>query len=332
MQTKRPPTKSSPVLTEPSQQVFGRLDQTLGYPCVAYWTSTGGSICQNDVMAMAQLLKDQGRHQKLGLFIKSEGGNPEAALRLVHLLRHHFQRVVLFAPFECASAATMVALGADEIHMGPTSFLTAVDTSLKHDLSPVDSRNNLVSVSQDEVNRILRMWTEQKTGDNPYPEVYKYLHPLVIGSLDRSSSLSIRICKELLSYHMRDLKKAERISRELNSAYPSHSYPITAQEAAHLGLSIRPIDPDVENLLRELNQLYSTMSQSLVTDYDEFNNHSNEICNILERKGRQIYYQVDKDWHYRKDERRWVTMHDKSAWHGVEREGRRWVNRTFFIR
>ena len=45
---------------------------------------------------------------------------------------------MLFAPFECASAATMVALGANEVHMGRTSYLTAVDTSLKHQLSPVD--------------------------------------------------------------------------------------------------------------------------------------------------------------------------------------------------
>ncbi len=329
---KRPPTRASPVLTEQTQRVFVRLAKKLGHPCIAYWTSTGGSICQNDVMAMAQLIKGDTDRKRVGLFIKSEGGNPEAALRLVHLLRQHFQRIILFAPFECASAATMVALGSDEIHMGSTSYLTAVDTSLKHDLSPVDSRNNLVSVSQNEVMRILRMWREEKTKQNPYPEVYKYLHPLVIGSLDRSSSLSIRICKELLGYHMRDRRKAERISLDLNSSYPSHSYPITAREASRLGLTVKPIDPAVETMLRELNELYATMSQPLVTDFDELNNHSNEICNILERAERQLYYQVDKDWHYRKDERRWLTMNDKSAWHRVERQGRRWVNQKFFIR
>jgi len=101
------------------------------------------------------------------LFLKSDGGNPEAALRFVHLLRQKFDKVILLAPFECASAATMVALGANEIQMGPTSYLTAVDSSLKHDLSPVDHHNYLVSVSQDEVMRILRLWKEQKCGGNP---------------------------------------------------------------------------------------------------------------------------------------------------------------------
>jgi hypothetical protein len=328
----RPRLKPSPVLTKETQYIFSKLSETLGFPCVAYWTSSGGSICQNDVMAMSQLIKGLARKERLGLFIKSDGGNPEAALRLIHLLRESYKRLILFAPFECASAATMIALGSDEIHMGSTSYLTAVDTSLKHELSPVDSRNNLVSVSHDEVMRILRLWKEKGSQSNPYPEVYKYLHPLVIGSLDRSSSLSIRICQELLRYHMKNKQKASRISRELNSSYPSHSYPITSREALRLGLPIKTIDPKIDGLLRELNDLYSTMSQLITTDYDEFNNHNYEICNILEHTNRQIYYQVDKDWHYRKDERRWVTLNDKSAWHQVEKAGNRWLDKTFFIR
>jgi hypothetical protein len=248
------------------------------------------------------------------------------------MLRNRFSRVVLFAPFECASAATMVALGANEIHMGPTSYLTAVDTSLKHQLSPVDSRNEIVSVSQDEVSRILRLWKEQRVKGNPYPEVYRYLHPLVIGALDRSSSLSIRICQELLSYHMTSPKRAEAISRQLNSSYPSHSYPITAREARKLGLNVRDLGTKEGALLRELNALYSHMANPILTDYDQENHHNHEICNILEIGGRQIYYQVDKDWHYRKEERRWIATNDKSGWQRVTLKGKRWETETFYIR
>ncbi|MEM1059636.1 MAG: hypothetical protein AAGK14_10340 [Verrucomicrobiota bacterium] len=323
--------KSSPVLTPKTQKVFGQLEKCLGIPFVAYWTSTGGSICQNDVMAMSRLLENvQG--SKLGLFVKSDGGNPEAALRMIHLLRHRFRHLTLFAPFECASAATMIALGANEIHMGPTSYLTAVDTSFKHQLSPLDSGNDLVSVSQDEVMRILKLWHVEKQRDNPYPELYKYLHPLVIGALDRSSSLSIRICKELLGYHLRDTRKANRISKDLNSSYPSHSYPITAREAKRLGLNVKPLEGEVNDLLLELNGLYSNMAQPLLTDYDEENYHNNEICNILELPGRQIFYQIEKDWHYRREERRWVSLNDKSRWKSLTPRGRGWQAETIFIR
>jgi hypothetical protein len=328
----RRPARKPPILTQETQRLLLELQRQLRLPFLAYWTSSGGSICQNDVMAMSRLLGNMPSQAKLGLFLKSDGGNPEAALRLVHLLRRRFSHIVLLAPFDCASAATMVALGTNEIHMGPTSYLTAVDSSLKHDLSPVDHNNYLVSVSQDEVMRILRMWKEHHKCGNPFPEIYKYLHPLVLGALDRSSSLSMRICQELLGYHIRDQAKTRRISRALNYNYPSHSYPITAREARRLGLNVKELNPRVESLLRELNQVYAEMSQQLISDYDTVNYHNSEICNILEISGSQAFYQVDKDWHYRKEERRWVPMNDKSAWYDCVRRQGKWQRRQFFIR
>src|SRR5436190_955568 len=152
--------------------------------------------------------------------------------------------------------------------------------SLKHDLSPVDHNNYLVSVSQDEVMRILRLWKEQKSGENPFPEIYKYLHPLVLGALDRSSSLSMRICQELLSYHVTSRAKALKISMALNHDYPSHSYPITIREARKLGLNVKDLDETADGLLRDLNHAYSEMAHAKITDYDTFNYHNHEICNI----------------------------------------------------
>ena len=328
----RKKARKAPLLTEKTQRLLMELQDRLGMPMLAYWTSTGGSICQNDVTAMSRLLGHEKRQQRVGVFLKSDGGNPEAALRFVHLLRQKYERITLLAPFECASAATMVALGANEIQMGPTSYLTAVDSSLKHDLSPVDHHNCLVSVSQDEVMRILRLWKDQRTRTNPYPEVYKYLHPLVIGALDRSSSLSMRICQELLAYHVTSRSKATRISRALNYDYPSHSYPITAQEARRLGLNVHDLNPAVDASLRELNHLYAEMANPLLTDYDTMNYHNAEVCNILEIVGRQVFYQVDKDWHYRKEERRWVPMNDQSGWYLCTRKTGQWKPEKFFIR
>jgi len=324
--------KKPPILTAKSQELLGSLQAELKLPVLVYWISTSGSICQNDVTAMSRLLSLTKPQAQVALFLKSDGGNPEAALRLVHLLRQKFKRLVLLAPFECASAATMVALGANEIHMGPTSYLTAVDSSLKHDLSPVDHHNYLVSVSQDEVMRILRLWKEQKSDGNPYPEVYKYLHPLVIGALDRSSSLSMRICQELLSYHVPNRAKGLKISRSLNYDYPSHSYPITAREARRLGLNVRDLNPAADSLLRELNHVYSEMAHATITDYDTQNYHNDEICNILELVGCQIFYQVDKDWHYRNEEKRWVPMNDKSAWYLCTERHRSGHRDKIFIR
>jgi hypothetical protein len=57
------------------------------------------------------------------------------------------------------------------------------------------------------------------------------------------------------------------------------------------------------------------MGQRAVTDYDEFNYHNNEVVNIIEGSGIQLYFQNDKDWHYRKEERQWVSLHVESCWY-----------------
>jgi hypothetical protein len=328
--------KTPPILFEKTQEVLARIQRRLGGTLLTYWTSPSGSVCDNDVMAMHEVLEATGPQDRLTLFVKSDGGSGMASLRMIHLLRRYTRRLTVAAPLNCASAATMLALGADTILMGPLSYLTAVDTSLEHDLSPVDHTNNLVAVSNDEVDRVIRLWKETRGRDkdsvNPYQELYKYLHPLVIGALDRASSLSLMLCREILGYHLRDAKKADRISRRLNSSYPAHQYPITSREARRIGLNVQQLTPELDGLLQDLNLLYSEMGQRAITDYDELNHHDNEITNILEGKGRQVLYQVEKDWHYRKEERRWVSMNDVSAWYRCSLKDGRIAKEKFHIR
>jgi hypothetical protein len=329
-------TKTPPLLFEKTQVLCERIQRKVDGRFLSYWTSTSGSVCDNDVMALQVILEAHGPQQRIALLVKSDGGSGMAALRLVHLLRRYARRLTVIAPLNCASAATMLALGADTIQMGPLSYLTAVDTSLEHDLSPLDHTNQLVPVSNDEVDRVIRLWKDSasRRGDavNPYQELYKYLHPLVIGALDRASSLSLMLCREILGYHMQDGRKAERIARRLNSSYPAHQYPITSREARRLGLRVQDIPQDLDRLLQELNLLYSEMGQRAITDYDEENHHDNEITNILEGRGAQVFYQVEKDWHYRKEERRFVSMNDVSSWFRCRMRDGRMVKDKLHIR
>lgn len=325
--------KRPPVLFHRTQKLLARLETRLGHCFLTYWNSNNGSVCQNDVLGVYGVLRRLGPQPAITLFIKSDGGSGQASLMLVNLLRQFTRRLVAVVPLECQSAATMLALGADEIHMGPLAHLSAVDTSLAHQLSPLDRDNERVSVSQDELMRVIRLWQQEVRGDavNPYQAIFPYIHPLVIGAVHRVSSLSVKLCMEILSYHLKDARKASAISEALNSKYPSHSYPITLREARRLGLNARPLAPELNELLLELNEAYSEMGQRAVTDFDTFNNHDSQIYNILEGRDIMIFYQSDRDWHYRKEERRWVTLNDRSSWRKVERAGRRLRTSVFHI-
>lgn len=331
-----PKIKQPPVLFKKTQALMEQLAQRLGGPVIAYWNGSRGSVCHSDVVALHHVLQRFGQHECVYLFLKSDGGSGQVSLRLVNLLRQHCTRLVALVPLECASAATMVALGADGIQMGPTAYLTAVDTSLNHALSPLDRDNDRVSVSLNELQRVIRLWREQQgheqaAPENAYKSLFQYVHPLVIGAVDRAESLSIMLCRELLAYHISDEAKANAIATALNSKYPSHSYPILLDEAVKIGLKAERMPTDVNNLLLRLNALYSEMGQKATTDFDEQRAHGNEIANIWESAGVQVYYQQDKDWFYRAEERRWITLNDHSGWRRIERVGQRTVRGALHV-
>jgi hypothetical protein len=315
--------KQPPILFDKTQAIIKELNKKFGGTLVTYFNNPRGSVCHDDVLALFELLEKIGHQQKIYLFIKSSGGNGQASLRIVNLLRQYCEKVIAVIPLECASAATMITLGANEIYMGPMAYLTPVDTSLTHSLSPIDRDNDRVSVSLDELNRVVRLWQSQRSdnSENPYQQLFQHVHPLVIGAVDRAESLSIMLCKELLAYHIKDEKTQARIANALNAKYPSHGYPILFEEAKRVGLKVSHLTAEINSLLLELNELYSEMGQRATTDFDDTHAHSNEILNIWEAAGVLVHYQQDKDWFYRTEERRWISLNDNSSWRRTVKVG-----------
>jgi hypothetical protein len=326
--------KKPPILFKETQSIVAKITKGLDGDFLTYWTSGNSRIVDEDAIAFFEILRNRKNKNTLYFFVKSNGGSGEGSLRIVNLLRQYYKKIIAFVPLDCASAATMLVLGADSIQMGPLGYLSAIDTSIKHDLSPVDKFNDLASVSQIELSRVIKLWEQKKQRHdfNPYNELYKYVHPLVFGSVDRASSLSIKITTDILSYHLKDRNKAQKISHHLNSEYPSHSYPITLTEAKKIGLEVGVLKDEVNDDLLRLNELYSEMAQLAYTDYDQLNYHDNEILKFVERNGSLLFYQKDKDWHYRSEERRWVPMNDESSWRKNEILGGKTITKKFHIR
>jgi len=52
----------------------------------------------------------------------------------------------------------------------------------------------------------------------------------------------------------------------------------------------------------------------------------------MERLQMQVFYQVGKDWHYRKEERRWVSINDVSAWYRCSLRNGKVLKEQFHIR
>jgi hypothetical protein len=68
--------------------------------------------------------------KNVDLFLHSPGGSAEAAEAVMHYLRTRFEHIRVVVPLAAMSAATMMALAADEIVMGAHSQLGPIDPQL----------------------------------------------------------------------------------------------------------------------------------------------------------------------------------------------------------
>jgi hypothetical protein len=109
---------------------LSRLEQG-GARAAVYWSRIDRPLTRGDVFPFANMLKSIGKTDKLDLIIVSPGGDGTAAETILHLCRKYCTsqfRVVI--PAFAKSAATLIALGADEIVMGESSEIGPIDAQI----------------------------------------------------------------------------------------------------------------------------------------------------------------------------------------------------------
>ena len=71
--------KTPPFLFDRTQAVLKKIQAKVDGALLTYWTSTSGSVCDNDVMALHELLQGMGPQPRITLLVKSDGGSGMAA-------------------------------------------------------------------------------------------------------------------------------------------------------------------------------------------------------------------------------------------------------------
>lgn len=96
-----------------------------------YYSQRTKSLSQYDITPFYSMLKSIGDVDNLDLIIVSPGGDGAAAESLLDLCRKFCKRQLrVVVPVYAKSAATLIALGADEIVMGETSELGPIDAQV----------------------------------------------------------------------------------------------------------------------------------------------------------------------------------------------------------
>ncbi len=76
--------------------------------------------------------------EKLDIFLCSNGGSGTVPWRLVSLFREFAKSFSVLIPYRAYSAASLLALGADEIVMHPFAELGPIDPTVANEFNPVE--------------------------------------------------------------------------------------------------------------------------------------------------------------------------------------------------
>lgn len=317
----KPTIKMPPFLWKQSQDLLREIEEKIRAKTLVYFTNPQTTINNDDVDYFFSHIKELKPDSPLALILISGGGNGMAAWRIANVLRSYCNHLTVVIPSQCASAATMLAMAAERLLFGPAGYLTAIDTSLNHPLNPKPERGQPTSISVDQVNRVRDFINEdlknRPNGKSLSEILFEKIHPVAFGELQRSSSLSKLIARNMMSLRTNAPSDEEqvKIANMLNDSYPAHAYPIILKEAQRLGLPAEALQQDLVNPVWELNKLYSLISKRVITNITPALYHQEGIPAIIESSGKRTFFTISQDKRLMPQPGLgWVTENDKTRW------------------
>ena len=199
-----------------------------------------------DMEALPKLyeqLKSLGRVPKLDVVLHGRGGEINAARRIALLLNKFTDHLSFIVPYHCESACTVLVLSGKEIIASDMAVFSPIDTHLN---VAVGSDGDPSSLASEDV-RLFTEMGKQWFGVESEEERTQLLSalassvfPTTLTSLYRSNLEQQQISQELIAMQLPDVPEEYRndIVEQLRCGYHSHSYALTGDDLAELGLKI----------------------------------------------------------------------------------------------
>lgn len=258
--------------------LYKKIEEKRNRPLITYVTSIRPNLSSSmggdaiaEIIEQINLIPDD--KKEVDYMIISNGGDPIVSLRIISMLRERFEKVSVLLPYVAYSAATILALGADEIVMHPFSNLGPIDPQLttikKNQQGQIEPRQ----FSSEDLRNFIE-FIKTDVGITDQQHLITAIAPLLsdvgtlqIGSAKRGQQLTLSLSEKMLNLHLSDKNTCKNIAKALNSSYYHHGYAVGRKEAQDIGLAITTPDKDLEDLLWEVWQDFSNeMKANIVFD------------------------------------------------------------------
>lgn len=261
-------------------RLIKRIEELRGSTVICFLTSlrqgVAGIIADDSVRAFfehLQLLPSR-PIEKMDIFLCSNGGSGTVPWRLVALYREFSKSFNVIIPYRAYSAASLIALGADEILMHPFAELGPIDPTVSNEFNPVEQgTGRRLGISVEDVKSYVT-FIKSTVGITHEDELIRAIeilvqkvHPLAIGNVERFISQSRMIARKILRTHMKDVDEhtIEEIVENMASKLYFHGHPINRREAKdELKLKVNiDLTPDLESAVWDLYKDFEEEFQNL---------------------------------------------------------------------
>lgn len=258
---------------EDRKKLIQQIEEKRGSKVIAYVTSDRPGLSvpiANDVVSLIHehiLLFQEKELEKLDLFIYSRGGQSDVPWSIVSMFREYSKKgsFSVLIPYRAHSAATVIALGADEIVMTKKAELGPIDITMSNGpYNPTEKNSNQkLPISVEDVTGYFSL-LEQVGCERPdekmkgFELLTSHVHPLALGKVNRLLAETKLVGLRLLSTRAKPFSEEENheIIRRLSSEVYSHEHSISRSEAVkYIGLK-QVKDAEDTGISSELWALY----------------------------------------------------------------------------
>lgn len=229
-------------------------------------------------------LAHMGYKEKLDLYIYSTGGITMAGYGLVNLMKEFCKSFNVIIPFKALSCATLIATGADEILMTKMGQLGPIDPSITTPLGPMvpipgqPGSAQVVPLNVEDVMSYLDLAKKYAGSEEDkalmariFEKLSESVHPLALGQVNRVREQIGFLASTLLSSHIEDKKRVDKIVETLIRGRFSHDYLIGRKEAKDvIQLPVADnVDPQLEQKIVQLYSEYDNLLQLSIPYHPE---------------------------------------------------------------
>ena len=288
------------------KQLIQQIEKIRNSKVITYITSdrqgpVNARVAMDIIPIISKQLRQIGKVENIDLFLYSTGGDTMVPWRLVSMAREYCNKFSVLIPYKSHSAATMIALGADEIVMTDLSELSPIDPSTANVFNPSDPTNpqNKIPISVEDVMAYFDL-AKNKFGIksdedltkifNKFVESNPQIHPLALGNVNRTHNLIRQLAERLLKSHKSQLKEDEikKIVDYFTEKLYSHQYFIGRKEAKE-DLGVKSVIDASADLAKVMTELYESYVKEM--ELDKIWNPEMEIgANFQTKKEYKIAY------------------------------------------